>query len=351
MRKELAFVRTLIRRSGVRSLVPAARSALDYYGEPASMAGGPLFLQVEPTILCNLECAFCINPSLPRARTSLSLAKFQELLRQVPGVAKISLVGIGESFINKDLWSIIRHAKVYGIEIGTTTNGTFLTDRLLHEILDSGLDWLNFSIDGATKDTYERMRPGATFEEVLANIKRITAALNGRPRPTLAVWFLSNRENIHELPAMVDVVRDLGITSLNTQGVHYWGHPDWHESAQKANAIDDLVAVLNETRRRASAAGVEFKWQNMPDPSAARACKWPWRGAYITSDGTVTPCCENGSNPARINFGSVFERPFSEIWNSEEYQAFRRELKSTGHRPDICVDCPSYHKTIDLPPL
>ena len=338
------------RRSGFGGVARALASARDYYREPAVMGSAPLFLQIEPTILCNLECTFCINPFLPRARTSLSLEKFQRILSEVPSTTKISLVGIGESFMNKELWAIIREARARGIQIGTTSNGTILTDRILQELVRSDLDWLNFSIDGATKATFEKLRPGAVFEEMLGNVRRVVEAFGGRARPAIDIWFLSNRENIQELPDMVDLVKSLGITKLNTQGVHYWGHPDWHERVEEANTIDDLASVLRETKRRADAAGVEFQWVNFPDPAAARSCKWPWKGAYITADGFVTPCCENGSDPERINFGNIFERSFTEIWNSEQYQQFRRALQSTESRPAICADCPSYHKSITLAP-
>lgn len=348
MNRRLGVVNGVLQRAGLRGFVSLARSAGDYYGELEVVRGSPLFLQIEPTILCNLECAFCINPFLPRTRTSLSLEKFQQILAQVATVVKISLVGIGESFMNKELWQIVRSAKAKGIEIGTTTNGTILNDQILNEIFDSGLDWLNFSLDGAAKDTYERMRPGAVFEEVLANIRRIVEAARGRKRPELAVWFLATRENIDELPMMVPLVKRLGIFVLNTQGVHYWGHPDWHDRAKQANAIADLRETLHHVRRQAHEGGVRFQWFNFPDEAASRGCKWPWKGSYITADGYVTPCCENGSDPNRINFGDLFEQPFSEIWNSEAYQRFRRELRSQDDRPSICIDCPHYHKPITL---
>ena len=346
--RKLGLVKSIFHRFGLRGFAPMARSVSDYYGEPEVVRGFPLFLQIEPTILCNLECTFCINPFLPRTRTSLSLEKFQQILDQVPTVTKISLVGIGESFMNKELWQIVRFAKSKGIEIGTTTNGTILNDKILNEIFDSGVDWLNFSLDGATKGTYEKMRPGAVFEDVLANIRRIVEHGQGRKKPELAVWFLANRENIAELPMMVPLVKSLGISALNTQGVHYWGHPDWHERAKGANAISDLGEILRQVRSRAQEEGVLFQWVNFPDESASRGCKWPWKGSYITADGYVTPCCENGSDPNRINFGNIFDQPFSEVWNSQAYQRFRRKLRSSDGRPSICVDCPSYHKPITL---
>ena len=114
----------------------------------------------------------------------------------------------------------------------------------------------------------------------------------------------------------------LGITRLCTQGVHYWGHEDWHGGATNANDIPDLVATLRAVAAQAKANGMEFQALNFPDPSAARGCKWPWKGSYITADGFVTPCCENGSDPDKINFGNVFQQSYREIWNSDAYRTF-----------------------------
>ena len=338
----------LVQRGEWTRLYHAVSAGIERAREPSVPKGPPIFLQVEPTILCNLECAFCINPYLPRARATLTLNKFCEMLDQVPSVSKISLVGIGESVINKELWQMIRYAKSKGIEIGTTSNGTILTDAMVKEICDSGLDWLNFSIDGATKATYEKMRPGATFEQLLENIKRVVNAIDGRRVPALSVWFLATRDNIAELPDMVPLVKNLGIRSLNTQGVHYWGNEDWHEGARAANDIPNLISILQTTRDCAEDQGVRFAFHNFPDPNAERACKWPWTGSYITADGFVTPCCENGSDPDKINFGNIFTTPFDKIWYGDAYREFREQLRSTDGRPPICIDCPSYHQKISL---
>lgn len=332
---------------GARNL---PRAVWTFLREPVEVSGAPLFLQIEPTIMCNLECKFCINPFLARARTSLTVEQFQAILEQNPQVAKVSLVGIGESFLNKELWRIIRLAKSRGLEIGTTSNGTILTDGILQEISDSGLDWLNVSLDGATKATYEQMRPGAVFERVLDNIRRIVHRVGTADRPRLTVWFLSNRENIGELPLMVPLVKGLGIRRLCTQGVHYWGHEDWKARARGANDITDLVQRLRAVAVKAKAEGIEFQAMNFPDASAERGCKWPWKGSYITADGYVTPCCENGSDPDKINFGNLFTQSYAEIWNSPAYRRFRQELLSKNSRPAICADCPSYHKPIKVTP-
>lgn len=343
--KKIAAARTMAQAQG---LAAACRAAFDFLGEPLRVRGTPAFLQIEPTILCNLECKFCINPFLDRAREALTLEKFQRILDQVPTVVKISLVGIGESTLNKNLFDLVREAKRRGIEIGTTSNGTILNEKILEGFVHSGLDWLNFSLDGATKETYERMRPGATFEKTLENIRRVVAAVGDRPKPKLDIWFLSTSYNIDELPRMVPLVKSLGIRKLCTQGVHYWGHEDWKDGASKANAVPDLLRRLREARDLARREGLEFVAQNFPDPSKPRACKWPWKGSYITADGFVTPCCENGSDPKKINFGNLFETSYRQIWNGEGYREFRQGLKSRARRPKICEACPSYYQTLEI---
>jgi MoaA/NifB/PqqE/SkfB family radical SAM enzyme len=178
----------LLKKNGFTKTFFAVR---DFLREPIRVSGTPAFLQIEPTILCNLECKFCINPFLDRAREALTLDKFKRILDEVPTVAKISLVGIGESTLNKNLFDLVREAKSRGIEIGTTSNGTILNDKILDGFVHSGLDWLNFSLDGATKETYEQMRPGATFEKTLENIRKVVTAVGDRPKPKLDIWFLS----------------------------------------------------------------------------------------------------------------------------------------------------------------
>ena len=104
VRRQLSLISGVYRRAGLGGLARFSASVRDYFREPVVMRSSPLFLQIEPTILCNLECSYCINPFLARERTSLTLEKFRRILDEVPSVSKISLVGIGETFMNKDVF-------------------------------------------------------------------------------------------------------------------------------------------------------------------------------------------------------------------------------------------------------
>ena len=52
-----------------------------------------------------------------------------------------------------------------------TTNATLLNDTISKKIIDSGVDVVFFSVDGASKETFEKIRVGANFERVKENIR------------------------------------------------------------------------------------------------------------------------------------------------------------------------------------
>ena len=52
-----------------------------------------------------------------------------------------------------------------GIRTGMSTNATMLDDKRADMLLDCGLDYAIFAFDGASKETYEKYRIGATFEK------------------------------------------------------------------------------------------------------------------------------------------------------------------------------------------
>jgi radical SAM protein with 4Fe4S-binding SPASM domain len=348
LRSRAMLALEIVKRRGLTGLINVAKSAYSLAVEPDVVPGGPLYVQVEPTIVCNLACSFCINPELNRSVRFMSAEQFEAILDKIPTLEKVSLVGIGEPLLNKDLMSMLRAAKSRAIDVGFTTNGTIMPPRIVEEICEIDPNWLNISLDGATKATFEGIRHGADFDAILKNVERLMGAMDGAARTEVAVWFVGLNENIHELPDLVRLVDGLGIRSLFVQSVHFWGHESWRERNEPKSLLTQLERVtpfFEQARQEASSRGLSLEVCNLPDPQLGRQCQWPWRACYITAEGFITPCCIQGSDPTVINFGNIFEQPFEDIWNSHAYQAFRRELKSPDI-PKICEGCTSYYDTV-----
>ena len=68
-------------------------------------------------------------------------------------------------------------------------------------------------------------------------------------------------------------------------------------------------------------------------------CHWPFTSAFITAEGYITPCCLR-PDPNVMNFGNINEKSFKEIWNSEKYVEFRKNM-AEGRANPICDNCPN----------
>lgn len=91
-----------------------------------------------------------------RIKTSV-FNDFKYILGKFPFLESILLCGLGEPFLNKDFIKMIRYLKER--EIGTcfNTNFTLVSEKIARELINSECDLLIASIDGATKQTYEKI--------------------------------------------------------------------------------------------------------------------------------------------------------------------------------------------------
>ncbi|MFA3781642.1 GTP 3',8-cyclase MoaA [Melioribacteraceae bacterium 4301-Me] len=130
---------------------------------------------------CNLNCIYC-NPSntFTRFETNKSILSYEELYRLIKilvrdlEIKKIRFTG-GEPLIRKDVMkffqmiSSLKHQ--YGFEIGITTNGTHLLDKL-ESLRKFGVDLLNISLDTLNKTKFIAITGKDYFDETLSAIQK-----------------------------------------------------------------------------------------------------------------------------------------------------------------------------------
>src|ERR1700730_14323176 len=132
---------------------------------------------IELAMACNLRCEMCPVPKNMelmggRARAVMNPAVFRRVLTQLSGRRySLCLNQLGEPLLNKHVVDYVKWAKADGHQVGFYTNGTLLDQSLADRQLDAGLDYIVFSIDGATKETFESIRLGAKFEPTIKNIQ------------------------------------------------------------------------------------------------------------------------------------------------------------------------------------
>jgi len=268
----------------------------------------------------------------------MSFRDFESILTQVPALNMLIPQGIGEPLLCEHIFPMIRLSKNLGIAVSFNTNGTLLTDDRGRALIESGLDILSVSIDGATEETYQNVRGGGSLANVVENTKRLVELkreLKSRS-PRLGIRTVILKENFSEIPQILELATSIGITEVAIQDLVGYGGV-LESSLIDAKEYSALLRYQDAAMKRGTRVTLEnfSRFQERK-----RRCVSPWVSPSITREGFVTPCCVI-TDPSIINFGNVFKEPFAKIWNSDEFISFRTDFK-TGNAPAFCQQCPRY---------
>ena len=147
------------------------QSGFSIFRRGTKVAARPVHVQVEVTNACNLKCESCHRDLLYPHPTHMDLGTFKNAIDEIQP-KRVNVSGIGEPWINRDIFNMIEHAKSSGTKVNCATNFT-LAERKIEDIVKSGIDQLKISIDGATRETYHQIRKKDLFDTIVANIKEI----------------------------------------------------------------------------------------------------------------------------------------------------------------------------------
>ena len=191
--------------------------------EKPELPDSPPILQIEPTAACNLRCPqkSCDQKLIRKHRRQMfmSLEEFQRLMDEVgPDTETINFFNFGEPFLHPDAISMLAYAKKVNprLFILSDTNGHFFRSREKQEaIVDSGIDRLVFSVDGAEQSSYEKYRVGGNIEAVLAAMRGIVEIRDrlGLAKPEVIWKYILFRTNDSdsEIQKAEEMAREIGV--------------------------------------------------------------------------------------------------------------------------------------------
>ena len=154
----------------------------DHLRAPSTDSEWPEQLELSLSNACNLQCVMCSGEfsssirthreGLPPLPMIYGEAFFEELAEFLPHLKTVKFLG-GESFLGREsLWVMEMLAESgANVSVSVTTNGTQWS-RKIERILDRLDVHVVVSLDGVHRDTYESIRVGASFGNVVANIDR-----------------------------------------------------------------------------------------------------------------------------------------------------------------------------------
>jgi radical SAM protein with 4Fe4S-binding SPASM domain len=300
----------------------------------ADIWGFPIAVSIEPTTTCNLRCPQCVTGrgELKRPGGSISMELFKSAIDQLlPQLSYLTLYFQGEPFLHRDFTEMVSYARSKKIFVATSTNGHFLDEATAMACVESGLNRIIVSLDGATPESYESYRAGGNFEKVTQGIRNLVNArkIAGKKNPGIVLQCLVLKSNQHELRFIRDLGRTLGADKVEFKSAQFYDF-------EKGDPLMPDPGKYARYSSTGSANGNHALKNNL-----ANHCFRMWSSCVITWDGKVVPCCFD-KNAGHI-LGDITKQPFREIWNDTPYREFRKRLLSDRKSIEICRNCTQWY--------
>jgi pyrroloquinoline quinone biosynthesis protein E len=297
----------------------------------------------ELTHRCPLQCPYCSNPvELERANTELTTAEWQDVMRQAArlGVLQIHLSG-GEPTARKDLEDIVKVAAEVGLYTNLITAGVTLTRDRLAKLVEVGLDHVQLSVQDVDPENADRI---AAYKGGMKKKIEVAGWVKELGLP-LTINCPIHRQNIHNVPRMIDFAVEMGAGRVEIAHVQYYAWALMNRAALMPTKEAFLMAAKQVEEAREKYKGVIVIDAIVPDYYAKfpKPCMGGWaRGIVnVTPSGRVLPC-HAAESIKTLSFDNIKDRPLADIWlNGEAFQAYR----GTSWMKEPCRSCP--RKEID----
>lgn len=348
----------------------------------------PDYLQIETTSFCNAKCIMCSHYFSDNKGAECLKDNTVDCLEDALCLSRtISLNGMGEPFTSPDVCGQIDHYVSLGNRIVTNTNLSVLNDKLIDQI-NRYFDWLEISVDGCEKDSYESIRRNLKYEVIRKNLSLLKERCPG-VRKHIATVIM--RQNVKEMPNMVELAVEAGakvitfmtlnaniiIGNMKDEMSNYPKVLEYYSAraldagerlgidvvVPNANLIDRSISLediqeeltkmnqlplyktSDEEQKMMRTASVVDKYLEENDeiqrdtvPSEVKCsgiCDWVLKRSYVDLKGNAAMCCRNQSfHMGNVNDEGCFEK----VWNGSFYQKVR-EIFYSGYVPQSCLKC------------
>lgn len=284
-------------------------SAVSFSEEPKF----PIHIDFETIFGCNLRCVMCTHSKRESSRLrqgSMEFGLFKKIIDE--GVEhNLSSVGLdqeGEPLLVQNLQDFISYAQAKGVQdIMINTNGLALDKKKTEELLNSGLTRIHFSLDAATKKTYDKIRIGSDFKKVMENVLYFCKRKKERKKelPVTRASLVRMKHNEREIGAFIK------FWTGRVDAIAIQEYNDPFPDNKGGRALYSRNRIVNKDFR----------------------CTQPWFRVVVLTDGTVLPCCPLGIS-LKMALGNANAVSIYDLWNSDSMRRLRN-LHKNGRHADL----------------
>ena len=315
----------------------------------------PLYVKIKLTWRCNLRCQMC-NYWRQERHNALSSELLRTTIDELAelGCGKIHLSG-GEPLLREDLFELVEYMVTRGMRVNLTTNGTLLTREKAERLAASGVKSISVSIDSPEARIHDHIRAKGAWKRTIKGLRNLRRAIRkARAKIKIRLNTVISRINYESLTTLPELAHQVEANSLTLIPVddpegrlllNKRRIRDYNERIAPIIASQGLDYGLLDSEGEAYPFGtekVEFEQSKKGWYALGlydeQPCYAPWTHALITPSARVYACCMTRGMPKPL--GNLLEAPFTDIWQSETYRAFRARMH--GAPLEICRHCDDF---------
>lgn len=261
----------------------------------------PSVYVVEPTSKCNLSCVMCPNPQMPQHNLgSMDESTFKAVIDKIAPYAEfVMLYWMGEPLLHSQICSFLEYArsKIEG-KVVLSSNMSVIDNEIVDSIVRN-VDMLLCSLDRFDARDYERIRRGAKFEGVVANIELVLERLDG------------SRSGLEVVVKALDLAQD---TDEYRRFDEHWRS---RGALPMLAWLNDWAGTFPSMRNGASV--------DVPRSILSRSpCADLWFKMVINWRGNVQICCFDWNYDEQIGQVGSTESWLSDIWQGSTIASYRQ---------------------------
>ena len=189
----------------------------------------PLKLNFASDYACNLHCPSCRKNIYAKndENAALEIRSCIDDLTEagwLDNAHTLLVGGGGEVFLSENYKRVLYEAGAKRKSVVIMTNGTLFTPKEW-EKLEGKYEDISFmvSVDAATKETYDKVRCGGNFDQLMDNMKFLSTLRKDNKVHNVTVIMIVQKANYKEIPDFIKWAKDLGFDKANLSHIRNWG--------------------------------------------------------------------------------------------------------------------------------
>ena len=299
---------------------------------------------IENSADCNLKC-----PACPTRHTTSYPGQYMEddIFERILGnispklYPNCALMGWGEPLLDPSYFQKLLSLKKLGFYVGSTTNGTLLTEKMIAGIIDHGLDQLGISLDA--NHLNDRLSYGEFIDDKIRSLLNIKEKKRGSVKINISiVVFRSKKDSVIQI---IDGLKDFPIDGISLIPITMIPTKSLYSELIFRHELRDLQLQVSRCF-----PNMPISFQYLEEEMQGNCRSDIFHNVYVDYQGNVSPCCIlampfpnmtfDGTmrHTEYLRFGNLTGSHIESIWSSQAYSEFRN-IYYHNHIPDICQCC------------